>query len=110
MNIDNIRYKQGMIKKLSERDGLKSVELKGDAIPEEVRQLVKKNDLISLHGKIGMEEGAAPIEYEELTIEAGDRTTEIQIFNKGMSMFLQETPELKRVFEVCCRLQRMVKP
>ena len=109
MNIDCICYKHGMIKKLSDRDDLKSVELKDDAIPDEVRRLVEKNDLISLYGKIGMKEGASPIEYEELTIVSGERTAEVQIFNKGMSMFLQETPELKRVFEVCCRLQRMIK-
>jgi hypothetical protein len=107
MNIDYIRYKHGMIMRLSQRDNLKSVEFKGEAIPEEVRRLIEKNDLFSLQGTIGMEEGAAPIEYEELEIKAGDRMTEIQIFNKGMSMFLQETPELKRIFEVCCRLQRI---
>jgi hypothetical protein len=96
-----------MIMRPSQRDNLKSVEFKSEGIPEEVKRLIVKNDLLSLQGTIGMQEGAAPIEYEELEIKAGDRKTAIQVFNKGMSMFLQETPELKRIFEVCCRLQRI---
>ncbi len=110
MKIDYIRYGHGMIKKLSERDDIKFFELNGEAVPENIRQLIESNDLLSLSGPFGMKEGATPQEYEELEIRSENQTTKIQIFNKGMSMFMQETPELKRLFEVCCRLQRMVSP
>ncbi len=107
MKIDGIRYKHGMIQRLSERENLEVLELTEKEIPQEIRRLIEVNDLLSLSGTFGMKEGGDPTEYEKLEITAGGKKTEIEIFNKGMSIFLRETPELKRVFEVCCRLQRM---
>ena len=96
-----------MIKNLSERNNLKILRLTTGEIPNEVLVLIKKNDLLSLNGRFGMKQGGDPMEYEELEIKSGDKTANVEIFNKGMSMFLQETPELKRLFEVCCRLDRI---
>jgi hypothetical protein len=107
MIVDHINYRHGMIKNLSERNNLKFTRLTARDIPDEVLLLIKKNDLLSLNGQFGMKEGGDPTEYEELEIKSGDKTTNVEIFNKGMSMFLQETPELKRLFEVCCRLDRI---
>ena len=49
------------------------------------------------------------IEYEEIKIKADDGETTFEIYNKGMSMILEETPELKRVFELCVKLQQKLK-
>lgn len=107
MIVDHVSYKHGMIKNLSERDKLKLRRFNAEEIPKEVLVLIKKNDLLSLSGQFGMKEGGDPTEYEELEIKSGDKSAKVEIFNKGMSMFLQETPELKRLFEVCCRLDRI---
>lgn len=105
MDIEHISYKRGMIKKPSLRKKLRASHLVGDMISKEIANLIEENEIMSIQGTIGEKEGGFPIEYEEVIIEAEGRKTSFEVYNKGMSMFVNETPELKRVFKLCLKLQ-----
>lgn len=107
VKIDYIRYKHGLIDKRSDRNKLPELHLVGRDIPDELEALIDHNELLSLRGSYGLKEGAEPIEYDELRMKAGDTVCHLEVYNKGMSMMFAETPELKRIFQVCCKLQKM---
>jgi len=64
---------------------------------------------MSIKGTLGEKEGAYPIEYEEVKIVAESSETRFEIYNKGMSIFVNETAELKRVFELCVKLRAALR-
>jgi hypothetical protein len=109
MVVEYIKYKHGMINKPSQRKKLKAGYLDKDNIPDEITKLITEKDILSITGTLGNKEGAMPIEYEEIKIRADGKETRFEIYNKGMSMFTNETDELKRVFEFCTRLQRKLR-
>lgn len=109
MNVQYIRYKHGLINKTSDRKKLPKHQFSGEDIPDELSTLIRDNDLLSLNGSFGLKEGADPIEYDEIRIKAGNIVCELEIYNKGIAMMFAETPELKRIFQVCCKLQDLAK-
>ena len=109
MEIEYIRYKHGTINKPSQRKKLKASLLEKENIPDEIITLIEEKEILSIKGTLGIKEGATPIEYEEIKIKADEGETTFEIYNKGMSMILEETPELKRVFELCVKLQQKLK-
>jgi len=105
MKIEHISYKRGMIEKPSQRKKIQAWHLNGDKISKEIATLIEENEIMSIQGTIGEKEGGFPIEYEGVRIRAEGKETSFEVYNKGMSMFLNETPELKRVFKLCRKLQ-----
>ena len=109
MTVQSIRYKYGMINKPSQRKKLVAKTLEESNIPLELSRLIEEKDIMAVKGTLGNKEGGVPIEYEEVTIRADEKETTFEIYNKGLSMFIDETNELKRVFEFCVRLQRELR-
>ena len=105
MKIERISYKREMIKKPSHRKRLRTRHLEKENIPIEIAALIEENDVMSINGTLGEKEGGFPIEYEEVKIKADGKETLFEVYNKGMSMFVNETAELKRVFKLCIKLQ-----
>ena len=105
MRIERISYKHGMLNKPSQRKKLKTKYLAGSQISDEILKMIHEENILSLTGTLGEKEGALPTEYEEVRIKTNDRETKFEIYNKGMSMFSNETPELKRAFKFCVKLQ-----
>jgi len=109
MQIEQISYKHGMIKKPSHRKKLHARYLSKGNIPDEIVALIEENEVMSIKGTLGEKEGGYPIEYEEVKIIADGNETRFEVYNKGMSIFVNETAELKRVFELCIKLQAALR-
>lgn len=109
MEVEFIRYKYGMINKPSQRKKLRAKYLEKDNIPKEFATLIEEKEIMSIKGTLGDKEGGVPIEYEEVKIIADGKETIFEIYNKGMSMISNETSELKRVFELCCKLKMKLR-
>ena len=109
MQIERISYKYGMLKKPSQRKKLRARHLVKGSISEEILSVINEEEILSLSGTLGYKDGAMPIEYEEVKIVADGKQTTFEIYNKGMSMFTNETPELKRAFKLCVILQREMR-
>lgn len=109
MQIEHISYKHGMIKKPSQRKKLHARYLNKGNIPDEIVALIEENGVMSIKGTLGEKEGGYPIEYEEVKIKAEGNETSFEVYNKGMSIFVNETAELKRVFKLCIKLQEALR-
>ena len=109
MQIEHISYKHGMIKKPSHRKKLHARYLRKGNISDEIAALKKEKGVMSIKGTLGEREGAYPIEYEEVIIKAEGNRTRFEVYNKGMSIFVNETAELKRVFELCIKLKAALR-
>jgi hypothetical protein len=109
MKIEQISYKHGMIKKPSHRKKLRARYLHKGNIPDEIAALIKEKEVMSIKGTLGEKEGGYPIEYEEVIIKAQGNKTRFEVYNKGMSMFVNETDELKRVFKLCIKLKAALR-
>jgi len=109
MKVKFISYKYGMINKPSQRKKLVAKTLKEENIPLELARLIEEKEIMSVKGTLGNKKAGTPIEYEEVKIMANEKETTFEIYNKGLSMFIDESNELKRVFELCVRLQRELR-
>ena len=109
MNIHSIRYKYGFLNKLSDRKKLANNYLIPPNIPENILSLIEENELMALNGTFGIKEGTHPVEYDSLRIQTEGNHCEIEVYNKGASLIMEETPELKRIFPVCCKLQELFR-
>ena len=109
MEIERISYKHGMLKKPSHKKKLRAKHLVKGQIPSEILKLIEDEEIFSLSGTYGEKDGVIPMEYEEVKIKADGNETTFEIYNKGMSMFTNETQELKRAYKLCVRLQREMR-
>lgn len=81
----------------------------GNEIPNEIKLIIEENDILSLSGTFGNKEGGFPVEYEEIKIKSNGKWTSYEVYNKGISMLYSETPELKKLFPLCCKLHEKVR-
>ncbi len=105
MKIQSIQCIGGMIEKPSQRKDLIAHCLTQEQINEDLIQEIRDKDLLSISGTLGMKEGGVPIQYEHVKITGNGLVTEFEVYNRAISMFLDETPELKRIFPFCSKLQ-----
>jgi hypothetical protein len=77
--------------------------LEEENFPLELARLIEEKDIMSVKGTLGNKKAVTPIEYEEVKIMADEIETTFEIYNKRLSIFIDESNELKRVFELCVR-------
>ena len=105
MIIESIEYMGGLIQKPSQRKKLKINRLSNNQIDKEMVEAIEENNVLSVSGTLGMREGGSPIQYEYVKISSSEGSTEFEVYNRAMSMFMDETAELKSVFSLCTKLQ-----
>ena len=60
--------------------------------------------LLALGGTYGDPEAGDPIQYDGLRIEHDQGDVEIVVYDRAILLFMTDTEAVKRVHEVCCRL------
>jgi len=55
-------------------------------------------------GTYGAPEAGEPIQYDELRIEHDEGDVEIVVYNRAILLFMTDTEAVKRIHQVCCRL------
>src|SRR5439155_6018344 len=74
-----------------------------DNLPDDVLALLNGH-LLDLGGSYGDPEAGDPIQYDGLRIEQGQRDVEIVVYNRAILLFTTDSEAVKRIHEVCCRL------
>ncbi len=62
----------------------------------------------TLAGTYGDPEAGDPIQYDELRIEHDQGDVEIVVYNRAILLFMTDSEAVKRIHEVCCRLDDLV--
>ena len=64
--------------------------------------------LLDLGGTQGDPEAGDPIQHDGLRIEHDQGAVEIVVYNRALLLFMTDSEAVKRVHEVCCRLDDLV--
>jgi hypothetical protein len=66
--------------------------------------LIEKERLTELSGQYGDPDAGTPMQYEELTIDSGQRTM-IVCYNRAIAMFMSDDERLGRIHRVMVALE-----
>ena len=72
-------------------------------LPDDVLALLDHHHR-DLGGTFDDPEAGDPIQYAELRIEHDQGDVEIVVYNRAILLFMTDTEAVKRIHEVCCRL------
>ena len=72
-------------------------------LPGDVLALLDHH-LLDLGGAYGDPEAADPIQYDELRIEHDQGAVEIVVYNRAILLFTTDSEAVRRIHQVCCRV------
>jgi len=61
--------------------------------------------LLGLGGTYGNPNAGDPLQYDELRIEHNEGDVEIVGYNQAIMLFVTDTKSVRRIHQVCCRLE-----
>lgn len=88
----------------------KRISFESTAVPEAVSRSFEDERIAELEGEFGLPNAGDPTEIDHLEYSIGGKTTRVRVVNRGISMFMAETPELVRLhrfFSVLRKQQEM---
>jgi len=101
--VERVSYRSGFVKRLREAVSLPVITFEVADLPEDVVALVDAH-LLDLGGTYGVPEAGDPIQYDELRIEHDQGEVEIVVYNRAILLFTTDSEAVKRIHQVCCRL------
>ena len=101
--IGRVAYRSGFVKRLDGIESLPVWSIDGSDLPKDVIEIVEP--LLDLGGTYGRPEAGDPIQYDELRIEHDQGDVEIVVYNCAILLFMADSEAVKRIHEVCCRLE-----
>lgn len=75
----------------------KSVSYESSAVPEPVVESFEAERIVDLEGEFGLSGAGDPTEVDHLEYSVGGKNTQVRVVNRGIAMFVAETPELVRL-------------
>ena len=84
--IRRITYRGGLVRTRDGMDSLPTILLEGTEISRELIVALHDNALVGIAGKFGDDSVGIPIQYDELTIEHGDGTDTVVVFNRAIML------------------------
>ena len=102
--IERLCYRSGFIERLGEVARLPAITIAEPSdLPKDVLALLDHHHR-DLGGTFDDPEAGDPIQYAELRIEHDQGDVEIVVYNRAILLFMTDTEAVKRIHEVCCRL------
>ena len=116
-NLKQIEYPKGILEKGIKPESLPAKVWHGARIPANVRKAINDEDLLNLGGIYGDESVGDPVEYDHLRLVltpachdgggAGrDEVVEIEVFNRGITLFTTDDEKVRRRHRVLCKLDQ----
>ena len=104
MKIQGIVYSRAMLESLEHKEETDIYELFGKDIPASVRASLEKNRLWELAGSYGDPSVGEPIEYDHLVLETDEGEIVLEVYNRGLMLFLTDDEELRRINRFLCSI------
>jgi len=103
-DLEQIEYRRGVLEPGMKPDDLPVRTWRGAEIPGEARKSINEEDILNLGGVYGDKDAGNPIEYDRLRLVLSDDVVEIEVFNRGITLFMTEDEKVKRIHRVLCTL------
>jgi hypothetical protein len=108
-DLEQIEYRCGMIESDMKPDDLPVRTWRGAKIPAEVRKSINDEGILNLGGTYGDKDAGDPVEYDHLRLVLTDDVVEIEVFNRGITLFTTDDEKVKRIHRVLCKLDDRTK-
>lgn len=82
---------------------------RGAKIPAEVRKFISEGDILNLGGIYGDKDAGDPVEYDHLRLVLTDYVVDIEVFNRGITLFMTDDEKVKRIHRVLCKIDERQK-
>jgi len=105
-DLEQIEYCRGMLEKGMKPEDLPLRVWRKADIPVDVRDAIKKEELLSLGGAYGNRGAGDPVEYDHLRLILTEDTVEITVFNRGITLFTSDDEKVRRIHRVLCKLEQ----
>ena len=76
-------------------------------LPDDVLVLLDDH-FLDLGGTYGVPEAGDPIQHDELRIQQDESEVESIVYNRAILLFTTESEAVRRLHQVCCRLDDLV--
>lgn len=86
----------------------KRINYESSEIPEAVLESFEAERIVDLEDEFGFPGAGEPTEIDHLEYSIGGKTTQVRVVNRGIAMFVAETPELVRLHRFFCVLQKQL--
>jgi len=108
-DLEQIEYRHGMLESGMKADDLPVRTWCGEKIPSEVRKSINEEDILNLGGVYGDKDAGDPVEYDHLRLVLTDGVVEIEVFNRGITLFTTDDEKVKRIHRILCQLNSRTK-
>jgi hypothetical protein len=105
-DLEQIEYRRGMLEAGMGPGDLPVKTWRGAEISVDVRQSINAEDILNLGGVYGNKHAGDPIEYDQIRLVLTDDVVEIEVFNRGITLFMTDDEKVKRIHRVLCKLDR----
>ncbi len=102
--LKQIEYRHGMIEKGMKAKDLPVKVWRVTGIPVEVREAIDAENLLNLGGAYGDKTLGDPLQYDHLKLVFTDTTVEITVFNRAITLFIENNEQVRRIHRVLCKL------
>ena len=104
-----VSYQHGMVRRIRDAKGAPSVHLSGPDIPASVRDAIARERATELGGVYGDPSSGEPIQYDRLVIETDRGTTQIEVFNRAIHLFVLDDERIRRIHRLCETVRNTVR-
>jgi hypothetical protein len=102
--ITRVSYTRGLIKKLSDLRtgrGVRVTEWEAPHIPQAVLDSIEREEIDAVEGEWGDPKAGVPIQVEVIDLETAEDVFSIEVFNRGVFLFHEDSDEMRRIHRVC---------
>ena len=105
-SIERIEYRSGMLTDKKTPNDLPVRAWRAPEFPPGVEAAIRKEGLRGLGGTYGNEHTGDPVEYDHLRLVFSDKTVDITIFNRGITLLSTDDARVQRIHRVLCKLNK----
>lgn len=104
-----VTYQHGIVRRIQDAKGAPSVHLSGSGIPASVRDAIARERARELGGVYGDPSWGEPIQYDRLVIETDRGTTQIEVFNRAIQLFVLDDERIRSIHRLCETVRNAVR-
>jgi len=96
----------GFLKNKKDKSQCEVISFEGDTIPEDIIEAFKKDDYLTIKSRYGEPAWGTPIQYDHLTIEDDQGPHIIEIYNRAILLFIDNTEETRRAHRIIYAVEK----
>ena len=105
-DIERIEYRNGMLAHNETPNDLPVTTWRAPEFPPGVVAAIRHEGLRGLGGTYGNERAGEPVEYDHLRVVFSDKTVDITVFNRGITLLSTGDAKAQRIQRVLCNLSK----